>query len=138
MTTFWSERPCWSAGAAKLNSSVVQTISDQTGLYQIGPLIVDTFCHEATWRGEPLDLKPKEFTLLSFLAQNSGRAFTREQLLELVWGEDAACDISSDRTIDTHVCRLRVKLGREAAQIIRTIAGVGYKLQAPASTETRP
>jgi DNA-binding response OmpR family regulator len=99
-------------------------------VFHVGPLTVDTVGHEASWHGQLLHLKAREFALLAFLAQNSGRVFTREQLLELVW-RDAACDIESDRTVDVHVSRLRVKLGREAGALIRTIAGIGYKLQVP-------
>ena len=114
------------------NSAITAAVAGGAGVFQVGPLTVDTLRHETTWQGMPLELKPREFALLAFLAQNCGRAFTREQLLELVWGDDVACDITSDRTVDVHVSRLRVKLGREAAQLIRTIAGVGYKMQTPA------
>lgn len=115
------------------HSATLQAIAQQnrdSKVFHVGPLTVDTARHEASWQGQPLNLKAREFALLAFLAQNSGRAFTREQLLELVW-QGAACEIESDRTVDVHVSRLRAKLGREAGALIRTIAGTGYKLQAP-------
>jgi len=101
------------------------------GVFQVGPLTVDTLRYEATLHGEPLHLKPREFALLAFLARNPGRAFTREQILDLVWPDHVACAIDSERTVDVHVRRIRLKLGREAKQLVRTIMGVGYKLQAP-------
>jgi DNA-binding response OmpR family regulator len=101
------------------------------GVFSVGPLTVDTLRHEAMLHGEALQLKPREFALLAFLARNPGRAFTREQILDLVWPESVACAIDSERTIDVHVRRIRVKLGSEAKRLARTIVGVGYKLQPP-------
>jgi DNA-binding response OmpR family regulator len=77
---------------------------------------------------EELDLTPKEFDLLAMFVQNPGRAFSRDYLLERIWGDDVYV---TDRTVDTHVQRLRKKLGEEA-EAIRTVWGIGYKLQ-PAS-----
>jgi DNA-binding response OmpR family regulator len=112
------------------NSAVIEAVAHQAdGVFHVGPLTVDTVRHETTWRGEHIDLKRREFALLAFLAQNSGHAFTREQLLELVWPSAVATEIESDCTVDVHIRRLRVKLGKEAAQLIRTIVGIGYKLQ---------
>jgi DNA-binding response OmpR family regulator len=112
------------------NSAVVEAVANREGsLFQAGPLTVDTLRHEVTWQGEQVSLKPREFALLAFLVQNAGIAFTRDQLLDLVWPADAACEIDSNRTVDVHIRRIRIKLGQEAAQLIRTIAGVGYKLQ---------
>jgi len=101
------------------------------GVFQVGPLTVDTLRHEATLHGEPLTLKAREFALLAFLARNPGRAFTRRQMLDLVWPDQVACAIDSERTVDVHVRRIRVKLGREAKRLVRTIVGVGYKLHSP-------
>jgi len=74
---------------------------------------------------EELDLTPKEFDLLAMFVQNPGRAFSRDYLLERIWGDDVYV---TDRTVDTHVQRLRKKLGEEA-DAIRTVWGIGYKLQ---------
>jgi DNA-binding response OmpR family regulator len=77
---------------------------------------------------EELELTPKEFDLLAIFVQNPGRAFSRDFLLERIWGDDIYV---TDRTVDTHIQRLRKKLGDEA-DAIRTVWGIGYKLQ-PAS-----
>src|SRR5215211_3366274 len=74
---------------------------------------------------EELELTPKEFDLLAVFVQNPGRAFSRDFLLERIWGDDIYV---TDRTVDTHIQRLRKKLGEEA-DAIRTVWGIGYKLQ---------
>ncbi len=79
----------------------------------------------ATLHGEELDLTPKEFDLLALFVQHPGRAFSRDYLLERVWGDDVYV---TDRTVDTHVQRLRKKLGDEA-DAIRTVWGIGYRFQ---------
>ena len=73
-------------------------------------------------------LTPKEYDLLYFLAQQQGRVFTREQLLERVWGYDFYGD---SRTVDTHIKNLREKLSRagQGAQYLVTVWGVGYKFE---------
>ena len=91
---------------------------------QTGPLRVDLAAHIATIDDRPVDLTPKEFDLLALLVRNPGRAFSRDYLIEKVWGYDAA---GSDRTVDTHVLRLRRKLGA-AGERIETVWGVGYRL----------
>jgi len=116
----------------ELRTSALDTIAEpvsKTGIFDAGPLTIDTVRYEARLHGEVVDLKPREFALLSVLAQNAGRVFTRQQLLDLVWPADVACGVDSDRTVDVHVSRVRRQLGK-AAKLIRTITGVGYKLQA--------
>lgn len=77
--------------------------------------------------GEEISLTPKEFDLLFHLAKNKDRVFTREKLLEEVWGYDF---FGSLRTVDTHIKQLREKLGRSrAASYIATVWGVGYKFE---------
>ncbi|WP_422443675.1 response regulator transcription factor [Thermoanaerobacterium sp. DL9XJH110] len=77
--------------------------------------------------GREVDLTPKEFDLLYFLAKNKDKVFTREKLLEEVWGYDF---FGSLRTVDTHIKQLREKLGRsKAASYISTVWGVGYKFE---------
>jgi DNA-binding response OmpR family regulator len=72
-----------------------------------------------------LELTPKEFDLLRMLAEQPGRAYSREYLLQSIWGDEY---IGFDRTVDTHVVRLRKKLGERGPRIV-TVWGVGYKLQ---------
>ena len=80
-------------------------------------------------RHRPLALRPKEFDLLAFLMRNRGRAFTREQLLERVWGYTSFVDT---RTVDVHVRWLREKVEDTPGSpcLISTIRGVGYRLDA--------
>ena len=80
--------------------------------------------YSVTLDGETLEMPPKEIELLYFLASHSGRVFTREQLLEQVWGFDFFGD---SRTVDVHVKRIREKLGERESWQLRTVWGVGYK-----------
>lgn len=80
--------------------------------------------YSVTLDGEQLEMPPKEIELLYFLASHSGRVFTREQLLEQVWGFDFFGD---SRTVDVHVKRIREKLGERESWQLRTVWGVGYK-----------
>lgn len=90
-----------------------------------GSLIVNLPSHEALVDGAPVKLKTREFALLAALARNLGRVLTREQLLELAWPEPERVD--EKRTVDVHIRRVRVALGN-AASLIETVHGVGYKL----------
>lgn len=74
--------------------------------------------------GETVDLTPKEFDLLLKLCTNRGRIFTREELLELIWGYDY---IGETRTVDNHIQRLRKKL--DLSELITTVFGIGYKFE---------
>ena len=76
----------------------------------------------------PVELPPKEFELLRFLASEPGRVYTREELLREVWGYDY---YGGTRTVDVHVRRLRAKLGPADEQLIETVRGVGYRAQEP-------
>jgi DNA-binding response OmpR family regulator len=81
----------------------------------------------AWFRGQPLELRPREYDLLHFLAQHRGQVFTRGALLSHVWGQDNYID---ERTVDVHVRRLRGKLAAVAPddEVILTEWGVGYRL----------
>lgn len=77
--------------------------------------------------GETINLAPREFDLLWFLAQNRGQVFSREQLLDKIWGYDFYGDI---RTVDTHIKRLRDKLQSDRGPVyLHTVWGVGYKFE---------
>ncbi len=91
----------------------------------VGDLVVDEDSYQVRLRGQPLDLTYKEFELLKALANAPNRVFTRELLLQEVWGYDY---FGGSRTVDVHVRRLRAKLGPEYEQMIVTVRGVGYKL----------
>lgn len=96
---------------------------------RVNDLEVDIARHRATFRDSVLNLTPKEFDLLAFLARNKGLVFGREQLLEQVWGYDYPGDT---RTVDVHVRWLREKIEEDPAKPRRllTVRGVGYKLEA--------
>jgi DNA-binding response OmpR family regulator len=81
----------------------------------------------AWFRGHALDLRPREYDLLHFLAQHQGQVFTRDALLSQVWGHDSYI---SERTVDVHVRRLRAKLATidPDAEVILTEWGVGYRV----------
>lgn len=90
---------------------------------QAGPLVVDSSSRVATLDGVPMHLTRKEFELLNVLISNPGRAFSRDFLVQHVWGSDFD---GFDRAVDTHVTRLRRKLGPLGDRIV-TVWGVGYR-----------
>ena len=98
---------------------------------RVGELAIDEATYTARLRGRVLDLTYKEFELLKFLAQHSGRVFSRAQLLQEVWGYDY---FGGTRTVDVHVRRLRAKLGVDHEGMIGTVRNVGYKFVRQAST----
>ena len=93
-----------------------------------GDLEVDLAAHTASLRGAPLDLRPREFDLLALLVANPRRAFTRDQVLERLWGHDY---IGDARTVDVHVRWLREKIEDHpsAPRRIITVRGVGYRFE---------
>ena len=95
---------------------------------EVGPVRIDLDAHRAWVRGEPLDLTPLEFKLLSTLVSRAGRVQSRERLLADVWEMSSELET---RTVDTHVKRLREKLG-PARDMLETVRGVGYRLLDPA------
>jgi len=102
--------------------------AEGTSPIKIGDLEVDIARHRISSKGKELELSPKEFDLLVFLAKNKGLVFNREQLLEKVWGYDFAGDT---RTVDVHIRWLRQKIEVDASapQYLVTIRGTGYKLE---------
>ena len=100
-----------------------------------GEVTVDDITYTAKLGKRVLDLTFKEFELLKYLVQHPGRVFTRDQLLQEVWGYDY---FGGTRTVDVHVRRLRAKLGTDHEALIGTVRNVGYRFVAPpreASTE---
>ena len=91
-----------------------------------GELIIDPSGRTVTVDGQSVDLTRREFDLLAMLASNPGRAFSRAYLLERIWGDEIEV---FDRTVDSHVVRLRKKLG-PTGQRIATVWGVGYRFTA--------
>jgi two-component system phosphate regulon response regulator PhoB len=93
----------------------------------VGPIELDTVAHEARVGGRRIALTPTEFRLLRFLMANPGRVYSRQQLLDHVWGDHVYIE---DRTVDIHIRRLRVALGPVAEALVETVRGAGYKLGA--------
>ncbi|MCS7218238.1 MAG: response regulator transcription factor [Thermus sp.] len=93
-----------------------------------GPLLLDLERMEASLEGQPLPLTRREFELLAFLAQRPGRVYTREELLEAVWGPD---DLGTPRTVDQHILQLREKLREDpkAPRFLETVRGLGYRFR---------
>src|SRR5262249_55523653 len=90
---------------------------------RFGDLLIDPPRHLVSWRGKKIDLTATEFKLLSLLAQRRGRVQSRDQLLRDVWEYNSLIDT---RTVDTHMRRLREKLG-PASKYLDTVRGVGYR-----------
>ena len=112
----------------ELMTQQVQGAGEQTAGSDVvvGDLRIDVAGRAASISGTPLDLTPKEFDLLYLLARQPGRAYSREYLLQRIWGLEYE---GFDRTVDTHVVRLRKKLGPFGDRVA-TVWGVGYKLRA--------
>ena len=100
-----------------------QSSEDTSAELRMGELTLDVGRHEVTVSGEPLILTATEFKLLEILIRRRGRVQTRDRLLQDVWGYDNPID---SRTVDTHMRRLREKLG-DIARYLETVRGVGYR-----------
>ena len=126
-----------SAGPAEIDARIRVAIGrlarrdDQDGdahIIRSGEVSVDEATYTAKLGGRVLDLTFKEFELLKYLAQHPGRVFTRDQLLQEVWGYDY---FGGTRTVDVHVRRLRAKLGTDHETLIGTVRNVGYRFVVP-------
>jgi len=104
--------------------------ADRKHHLKAGDLEIDRHRFEVTMKGQRVDLTPKEFELLAALVGTPGRVFGREELLDLVWGEDGFVE---PRTVDVHVARLRAKFtaARLAIPAVETVRGVGYRFREP-------
>ena len=116
----------------ELRRRQLQDEPNSASVYESQGVVVDRHRHRALYRDEELPLTPTEFRLLETLLRQAGRAFTRHELMDSAIGEDA---IVLERTIDVHVKSLRKKLG-EAADLIETVRGVGYRFHEPRLIES--
>jgi DNA-binding response OmpR family regulator len=111
--------------------AVLRRSSTDAGVETVerGDLHIDSRTHTAVLAGKKLELSPKEFALLHFLAKNAGQVFSRETLLDRVWGQDA---FVNERTVDVHVRWLRSLIEHDShnPHRILTVRGVGYKFEA--------
>ncbi|MCF0145544.1 MAG: response regulator transcription factor [Eubacterium sp.] len=89
-------------------------------------LTINLTNYSVVYKGEPLDMPPKELELLYFIASSPNRVFTREQLLDNIWGYDYVGDT---RTVDVHIKRLREKISGNLSWSISTVWGIGYKFE---------
>lgn len=96
---------------------------DTNTVIELGDIIIDKEKHLTTYKGQEVIFAKKEFKLLKLLISKPGKVFTREEILEKVWGSDI---IVGDRTIDVHIRKLREKL---ADHYVKTVKGVGYKFE---------
>lgn len=108
--------------AARLAVGAVGAAPDERVTFK--DLTLDLATYQATVGGHPVDLTYMEYELLRFFVTNTGRVWSREQLLSRVWGYDY---FGGARTVDVHVRRLRAKLGEERASWIATVRSVGYR-----------
>ncbi len=92
---------------------------------ELGGIVLDRSAHQVSIDGKPIELSVKEFELLAYFISNKGVALSRERILNNVWNYDYFGDA---RTIDTHVKKLRSKMG-EKGDYIKTIWGMGYKFE---------
>ena len=108
---------------ARVEAILRRTNAMGEGKKEIGGIVLDQSAHEVMIDGKPVELSFKEFELLSYFIENQGIALSRERILNNVWDYDYFGDA---RTIDTHVKKLRSKMGEKGAYI-KTIWGMGYK-----------
>ena len=130
-----------SAGPTELDARIRIAIDRARGgeedpeahLIRSGEVVIDDAAYVARLGKRSLDLTFKEFELLKYLVQHPGRVFTREQLLQEVWGYDY---FGGTRTVDVHVRRLRAKLGPDNESLIGTVRNVGYRFMGPSRERT--
>ena len=116
---------------AKLTALIRRSRGGEEALLRIGALGLSLSAQKAYVGQQELSLTPKEYSLLSVLMQNRGQVLSREQLLTKCWGYDYEGD---ERAVDTHIRRLRGKLGA-AQSYIRTVIKTGYRLEVPKNEE---
>jgi two-component system alkaline phosphatase synthesis response regulator PhoP len=99
---------------------------DSEDIIRCGDLVIDLAKYEVSLNGKPIMLTFREYQLLKFLASNKGKVFTREALLNKVWGWDY---YGGDRTVDVHIRRLRSKIEDPTHTFIETVRNIGYRLR---------
>lgn len=113
---------------ARLHSIVRRSTGHAHSLIQAGPLSINVVTREALYYEEPMDLTNREFALLEYMAQSSGRVFTRTQIYEHVWGFDFD---PGTNLVDVYVQRIRAKLSEiQEGEMIETVRGIGYRVHA--------
>ncbi len=109
---------------ALLRRTTQEVVSDAEK--EFSDLFFNDDAHEVKLEGKEIDLTLKEYNILKTLLSSRGRVFSREQLLDSIWGYDFTGDV---RTVDSHVARLRTKLGDWGNKHLKTVYGIGYKIE---------
>jgi len=114
---------------ARIKALLRRTVPPPNASLQLGELSLDTLSHRVSVRGAEVPLGPTEYRLLNFLAEHPDRVYSREQILDRVWGGNVYVE---ERTVDVHIRRLRKALEPHAYDtIIQTVRGAGYRLSMP-------
>ncbi|MEC7868401.1 MAG: response regulator [Candidatus Poribacteria bacterium] len=108
-----------------LKRSVADFQKEITAKIEAKGVIIDIDRRQVNYKGKSIDLTATEFDLLSILAKAPGRVFTRNLLMDMIWGQDY---YGVDRTVDTHMSRLRRKLG-DGGKNLQTVHGIGYRFK---------
>ncbi|WP_336785748.1 response regulator transcription factor [Paenibacillus sp. MMO-177] len=116
------------ARANALMKRTERTVGREAELLQYGELSVNREAHTVTVAGELINLSPKEYDLLLFLIKHDGKVLSRDYILNVVWGYEYLGDL---RTVDTHIKKLRAKLG-DAGKLIATVIRSGYRFESEA------
>ena len=110
----------------RIENRLKRNLKNQAEVFVCGPITLNDTEHLVTFNDQSVDLSPTEFNLLLILIQNQNRVMTKEKLLDLVWGLDFE---TSTNVVDTYISYLRKKLHRAGFEGIKTIRGVGFKLE---------
>ncbi|HEX6165991.1 MAG TPA: response regulator transcription factor [Acidimicrobiales bacterium] len=110
---------------ARVRALLRRTGRQESQVSQVGRLVVDEAAHRVAVDGRSVELGATDFAVLAALARHAGHVLSKRHLLELVWGYDAV----EENRVEVHISILRRRLGQEAAQLIRTVRGVGYVLR---------
>lgn len=113
------------ARATALMKRAEGTIGNEGDIFSYGDIVVNRMAHTVSVTGMTINLSPKEYDLLLFLTKHYGKVLSREYILDAVWGYDYVGDL---RTVDTHIKKLRAKLGDEGRYIC-TVIRAGYKFE---------
>jgi DNA-binding response OmpR family regulator len=112
--------------SASKTAEVKETVDSDIDAVAYPDLLINLTNYSVTYKGNTIDMPPKELELLYFLASSPNRVFTREQLLDRIWGYEYSGDT---RTVDVHIKRIREKIGEGDSWRISTIWGKGYKFE---------
>jgi len=112
-------------GIARIKALIKKVIpTDSKDLIKVDDLVIDVNRYEVLLNGSKVELTFKEYELLKFLASNKGRVYSRDQLLDKIWGYDY---YGGTRTVDVHIRRLRSKIEDRKHTFIETLRNIGYK-----------